>query len=91
MSRKASRRPTRLQPLTCIQQTGTRRDPDGTVQYQFVAEIHQDLPAIRITMTVTPALALHTQAQFDEQARADLREIHQERTQSVQPALLDMG
>ena len=86
MSRKASKR---LQPLTCIRQTGTRRDPDGTVQYQYVAEIHQDLPAIRITMTVTPALSLCTHAQFDEGARTELREIHQERTQSVQPALLD--
>ncbi len=88
MSRKASKR---LQPLTCIRQTGTRRDPDGTVQYQFVAEIHQDLPAIRIIMTVTPVLSLDIQAKFDAQARVDLRDIHQESIQSVQPALLDAG
>ena len=89
MNRKASKRPPRLQPLTCIRQTGTRRDPDGTVQYQFVAEIHQDLPAIRITMTVTPALSLGIQAQFDEQARAERDETHQEEEQCIQPALLN--
>jgi hypothetical protein len=83
-------KPVRFQPLTCIRQTGITRQQDGTTTYQFVAQINRDLAPVRITMTVTPLLAISTEARFDEQARTEIAAILEE-IQPIQPRLLDAG
>jgi hypothetical protein len=78
-----------FQRLTCIQQTGTKRETNGAVCYTFVAEVNHNLPAVRLTLTVSPALVLFAEAVFDKRARQELDTHSQEEEQAVQPALLD--
>jgi hypothetical protein len=86
---KKSKTPASFQPLTCIRQTGTRRESNGTICYTFVAEVNRTLPAVVLTLTVTPALVLATEARFDEQTRQEPDISPAE--QATQPALLDVG
>ena len=58
-----------FQPLTCIRQTGIARKWDGTTTYTFLAEVSQDAPPVRLTLTVTTALALSAAATFEKGAR----------------------
>jgi hypothetical protein len=51
--------------LTCIRQTGTRREWDDTTIYSFVATVTHDGPPVVITLTVTPDLRLQVQAHFE--------------------------
>jgi hypothetical protein len=62
--------------LTCIRQTGTRREWNGTTTYSFVATITKDGPPVVITLTVTPALVLQVQAHFDATMQEEARELH---------------
>lgn len=61
----------RFQPLTCIRQTGTMRMSDGSITYTFVAQVSRDLPAVAITLRVTPSAALMAGAVFDERVRIE--------------------
>jgi hypothetical protein len=60
--------------LTCIHQTGTWREVDGTTIYSFLATITKDGPPVVITLTVTPALVLQVQAHFDATMQATQEE-----------------
>ncbi len=87
-----SRRPAKsvaFQRLTCIQQTGTRREANGTICYTFVAEVNRNLPPVQLTLTVSPALVLSVDAVFNERARREMDTHPQEEEQAIQPALLD--
>ena len=89
MSKKTPKGPTRFQALTCIRQIGTRREPNGTIHYSFAEEIHPDLPVIRVTLTITPTLAISTEAVFDEHARTEPGEARLEEDHPIQAALLN--
>lgn len=90
MSKKESKNLLHFQRLTCIRQVGTRREADGTIHYSFVGEVHPDLPAIRVTLTITPTLAISAAAIFDERARASLDETYREEEEhAVQAKLLN--
>ena len=78
---------TPFQPLTCIRQTGTRRTPDGTTIYSFVAQVSRDLPLVSITLRVTPSAALSIAAVFDEQARPEIPQEDDHRMKGVQLSL----
>ncbi|SRR6266487_5132697 len=82
---------TPFQPLTCIRQTGTRRAPDGTITYSFVAQVSQDLPAVTITLRVTPSAVLSTQAVFDERASVKVPDEDDHRKEGSQLALPTTG
>ncbi len=77
----------RFQPLTCIQQTGTKRTPDGTTTYSFVAHVSRDLPAVTITLQVTPQATLTIGAIFDERARVEIPQEDDHRNEGQQLAL----
>jgi hypothetical protein len=57
-----------FQALTCIRQLGITRGANGSATYCFVAQVSQDLPAVCITMYVTPTRTLSIGAVFDERA-----------------------
>jgi hypothetical protein len=67
----APKQQARFQPLTCIRQTGTRRMSDGSITYSFVAQVSRDLPAVAITLRVTPSAGLMAEAVFDERVHIE--------------------
>jgi hypothetical protein len=74
LNRKAAKSPTRLQPLTCIRQTGITREWDGTTTYTYVLSVSRDLASVVITLTVSPDSLLYAQAHFDAKMSEALKE-----------------
>jgi len=64
---------------------------DGTIRYTFAAEVSPNVPAVCLTLTVSPTLVLFAEATFNEQAHTELGNHHQEEAQIIQNALLDAG
>ncbi len=64
-----------FQPLTCIRQTGIKREWDGTTTYSYVLMVHRDLPPVVITLTVSPTPSLSAQATFDAKMSEAVREV----------------
>jgi hypothetical protein len=55
--------------LTCIRQTGIKREWDGTTTYSYALLVSRELPPVVITLTVSPDTSLHAQAHFDAKMR----------------------